>query len=363
MTRALALPTLLTLLCGGCFFAPAIEEHGYAKCSSDDACAAGRACYSGRCTPPPWNDAAFARRRLVVVTNAHETDPLVASAAVPIRIGADGLLGTDALGVDGRLTYYSFAGGAWSALPVWRDVYDDHLLLYVPAQEEVAAGSDGQLAWIETQTGTRDAALVDDGSAVFPLLFDDLDGDALDEARWNSFGTGGPPTVSGGRVNVADNQKLVSTVALTPPFSLTWKGRVNGVTCDALFVGLTSDDGAGFEPPSVGFFVEQDLATILEVGPAADSVPQQPPDLDAIVLDTALHRFELDVGSQKVRFSVDGEVVGEPSTLRFLGEQLYFTIDVDGACSFDLEVLHASPLPFARPQLRAEDMVEYEIFE
>ena len=51
------------------------------------------------------------------------------------------------------------------------------------------------------------------------------------------------------------------------------------------------------------------------------------------------------------------------AAIRFLGEELFFTVDVDGACSFDLEVVHASALPFARPELRAEEVVQYEIFE
>lgn len=346
----------------GCFFSPSLDEHGYTRCAAEGECAPGRGCLSGLCTPPPWNDDAFAQRRLLVVKNASEQSPLVAGAALPVRIGAGGLLPTDALGVDGRLTFYSFAAGAWRAVPVWRDIYDDHLLLYAPVQEEVPAGKEAAFVWIETQTGTRDPGFSDDAAAVFPLLFDELEGEELDEARWRSYGTGAP-TVSDGRVNVADNQRLVSRVGLAPPFSLTFKGRINGVTCDALYVGLNSDDGVSDAYPSVGFFVRQDLATLLEVAPTEDSVPQQPPDLDDITLDTALHRFQLDVGSQKVRFGVDGELVGEPATLRFEGEELYFTIDVDGACSFDLEVVHASPLPFARPELRAGEAVVYEIVE
>lgn len=363
LTRALVVSALAAAFSAGCFFAPNLDEHGYARCTSDDECAAGRGCLSGLCTPPPWNDDRFARRQLVVVKNEDATDPLVAGTAVPVRLGAEGLLPASALGVDGRLAYYSFAAGAWRAVPVWRDVYDDHLLLYTALQEDVPPGGEGQLAWIEAQTGEREPAFFDDAASVFPLWFDELEGDTLDPERWKTFGTGGAPTVGGGRVNVADNQQIVSTLALEPPFSLTFKGRLNGVTCEAVYLGLTSDDRLGLTTPSLGFFVESGLVTQLEVGPAAVSTPQQPPDLDEITLDTALHRFRLDVGSQKVRFSVDGEVVGEPKGLLFAGEQLYFTVDVDGACSFDLELVHASPLPFARPALRAEDAVLYEILD
>lgn len=357
--RALVAPFVLV---AGCFFAPNVDEHGYTRCGADEECAAGRGCLSGLCTPPPWNDEGFAFRRLVAVKNTSEEEPLREGAALPIRIGAEGLLPSDALGVDGRLTYYSFAAGAWRTMPVWRDVYDDHLLLYTTVQEEVPAGAEAALAWVESQTGTRDQSLRDDAAAVFPLLYDALEGEALDETRWRTYGTG-TPTWGNGRVNVADNQRLVSRVGLAPPFSLTFQGRINGVTCEALYVGLNSDDGVSDAYPSVGFFVQQGLATLLEVAPTENSVPQQPPDLDDITLDTALHRFRLDVGSQKVRFSVDGEVVGEPAGLRFQGEDLYFTVDVDGACSFDLELVHASPLPFARPALRAEEAVVYEILD
>ncbi len=358
---------LLLLLAGACssacLFSPALDEQGYLRCGTVDECAAGRGCVSGLCTPPPWNDVRFGSRQLVVVENTSSDQPLAAGAALPLRIGAGGILDTAALGVDGRMTFYSFAAGAWSAVPLWRDVYDDHLLLYAPVQEEVALGQRAQLGWIETQTGEREPGFQDDAAGVFPLLFEDFLGDALDDSRWESFGTGGAPDVQGGRVNVADNQQLVSTLGLTPPFSLTFKGRINGVNCDPLYLGFTSDVNSGLDPPSLGFFVQQGLVAQLEVGPNANSVPQQPPELDEVTLDTASHRYRLDVGSEKVRFVLDGEVVGEPAAIRFLGEELFFTVDVDGDCSFDLELVHAAALPIARPALQVEDVVQYQIFE
>lgn len=361
--RLAALAALLSCALAGCFFAPAIEEAGYTRCTADVDCAPGRGCFSGLCTPPPWNDEAFARRQLVVVKNESKDDPLVAGTAIPLRLGAGGLLPASALGVDGRLTHYSFAAGAWRTVPVWRDVYDDHLLLYTALAEEVPPGEEAQLAWIEAVTDTRDPGFFDDAGGVFPLWFDAFDAGELDPARWRVFGTGGAPTVGEGRVTVRDNQQLVSTLALTPPFSLTFKGRINGVTCDAVYLGLTSAPRLGLSPPSLGFFVEANLVTKLEVGPAEVSTPQQPPDLESISLDTALRRYRLDAGSESVRFAVDGEVVGEPKGLFFEGEELYFTVDVDGACSFDLELIHASPLPHARPALRAEEEVMFHIVE
>ena len=360
--RLLALATLATAL-AGCFFSPSIEELGYTRCTANEQCPAGRGCYTGLCTPPPWNDEAFARRQLVVVKNPSEEEAIVTGAAVPLRLGAEGLLPASALGVDGRLTYYSFAAEAWRKVPVWRDVYDDHLLLYLPLQEEVPPGGEAQLAWLEGVTDTRDPGFFDDPGRVFPLCFEVFEGNELDPGRWKSFGTGGAPTLSDGRVTVRDNQQIVSTLGLEPPFSLTFKGRINGVTCTSVYLGLTSSARLGLEPPSVGFFIESGLVTKLEVGPSELSTPQQPPDLQSITLDTATHRYRLDVGSQKVRFAVDGEVVGEPKGLFFQGEELYFTVDVDGDCSFDLELVHASPLPYARPTLRAEDEVMFHIVD
>lgn len=363
LAKAFALAALTAPLLAGCFFSPSIDEQGYTRCTANEDCAAGRGCYAGYCTPPPWNEERFARRQLVVVKNESDDDPIEVGAALPLRLGAGGLLPASALGVDGRLTYYSFAAEAWRQVPVWRDVYDDHLLLYLSVQEEVPPGGEAQLVWIESVTDTRDPGFFDDASRVFPLWFDELEGEALDTERWRRYGTGGTPTVGNGVVNVADNQQIVSTLGLKPPFSLTFKGRLNGVTCTSVYLGLTSALRQGLEPPSVGFFVENNLVTKLEVGPAAVSTPQQPPDLGAITLDTAMHRYRLDVGSDSVRFSVDGEVVGEPKNLFFQGEELYFTVDVDGACSFDLELVHATPMPYARPTLRAEDEVRFQIVD
>lgn len=361
MTRALAL--LVPLALAGCLFAPAIERYGYTRCDVDDDCAAGRACFAGRCSPPPWNDPGFGTRQLLVVENPGETD-VPAGAAVSVRVGEGGLLETADLGADGRFTFYDWGAQAWEEVPVFRDVYDaaGFLNVWLPLRVPAPAGETVALAWLDAQSGANDPQILEAPERVF-AVFDDVDVAVLDEASWTTYGTG-DVLVGDGRINVADNQKLVRLDALAPPFSLTVRGRINGATCDQLYLGLVSDPGAGFEPPSAGFFVTGNLTAALEVAPTATSVPQQPSDLESIGLDTAEHRFRLDVGDGGVRFVLDGETVGEPRlSPRFAGEALYLIVDVDGACSFDLNRLFVTPLPFTHPTVTAEEKVEFELTE
>jgi hypothetical protein len=346
----------------GCLFAPDVASHGYTDCTSDDDCAAGRSCALGLCAPPPWNDPAFAARRLLVVDNTDTEQAILSGAAVPVRIGAAGLLQSADLGVDGRFTFYDRAAASWTEVPVFRDIYDDQLIVWVPVQEEVPPGASAQLAWLENATDDLLPTVLEEPERVFSV-FEDFPFATLDADTWSVYGAG-EPTVQNGIVNIADNQKIAHGTGLAPPFSVVARGRINGNTCDQVFVGVVSDDGAGFEPPSAGFFVQQNLATILEVGPAPQSVPQQPPDLEGITLDTAEHRFRIDVGPRTVRFWLDDEPLGSPELVPpFAGETLYFMVDVDGACSFDLTRLMVSPLPFATPEVRAEGAVAYEILE
>lgn len=344
-----------------CLFRPAIDDDGYTSCDDTAGCAAGRECQGGLCVPPPWNDPAYARRRLLVVENRAD-EPLRAGSAVPLRIGADGLFDASELGVDGRLRYYDPPTARWREVPAWRDVYDDHLLLYVPLQESVPAAKEGQLLWVETQSGTRDPGITDEGRAVFGLLYEDFADESLSGRPWRIHG-GELPSFDDQRIVVKDNEQLVSTLPLEPPFSLTWKGRINGVSCEQVYVGLVSDDEPGFLPPSAGYFVGANLEAFLEVAPTEESVPQQPPDLSSVRLDTAMHRYQLDVGDERVRFVLDGELLGETTTLRFGGENLHFVVDVDGECSYELDLVHATEMPFTAPALRSETVVEYQIFD
>jgi hypothetical protein len=358
MTRALV--ALLVLAAPGCLFVPDVQSHGYTRCSDDSECAAGRACAAGLCAPPRWNDARFERRQLIVVDNRAE-EPLRAGMALPLRIGAEGLLASAAFGVDGRFTYFSFKDDAWREVPTWRDIYGGHLFAWLPLQEDVPAGRKAPLVWVESLTGEREPNLREDVGRVFPLLFEELEEQALfADGRWRFFGTGGAPLHGEGRVVVADNQKLVLRTRLAPPFSLTARGRINGVTCQQVYVGLTASDGVSFEPPSVGFWMNNGLEAQLEVAPQEVSEPRY---VGSAQLDTAMRRYRIDVGDQSVRWALDDEVLGEPEGLRFLGEELFFRVEVGGACSFELDTLWVTPLPFVHPTLRAEPVVEYRIFE
>lgn len=356
--RALVVGLWSSLAASGCLWSPNIEGQGYNRCQADADCAPGRACEVGLCAPPPWNDDAFGARQLFVVENKAAT-PLPAGAAVPLRVGAGGVIESRELGVDGRFTFFDKDALAWSVTPVFRDIYDDHLLTWIPLGAEVPAGQSAPLAWLETQTGDVAPTILEDPSQVF-LFFDELEGTELDPERYDTFGTG-TPTLSDGHVNVADNQRLVATVPLAPPVSVVFRGRINGATCSRFYVGLTANDDAGYAPPSAGFFSNAALELVPEVAPDADSVPR--PVGDNVPLDTAQHRFRIDVGDGRARFSIDDDVVAEPDLRPPLeAEALYFRLEVDGACSFDLERLMVTPLPIDEPVVTAEARVEYEIF-
>lgn len=342
----------------GCLWSPSIEGHGYNRCQGDAECAPGRSCQVGVCAPPPWNDDRFTARQLFVVENKAEA-PLPQGAAVPVRVGEGGVIGSRELGVDGRFTYFDEGTQSWETLPVFRDIYDDHLFAWMPLRAEVPKGGKAALAWLETQTGAPDPNLLEDPSRVF-AFFDDFDGDALDAERYDVFGTG-TPALGQGRVNVADNQRLVVKEPLVPPFSVVFRGRVNGVTCNRIDLGLGGDDEASYPTPWAGFFLDPSAELVPEVAPTVDSVPR--PVGDGVALGTLEHRFRIDVGDGRVRFSIDDDYVAEPELRPPLeAEALYFRIAVSGECSFDLERLMITPLPIDAPAVSAEARVEYEIF-
>jgi hypothetical protein len=355
-------PVVAALFAAGCFFAPQIDRYGYNACESDADCAPERACRSGLCSPPPWNDPAFGTRQLVLVTNESDEE-IAAGAAVPVRIGAGQLLETSAIGVDGRFSFYDWEAGAWSDVPAFRDLWPDYLDIWLPLSAALPAGASAPLAWLDATSGSNEPTQLERPADVF-ALYDEFDLAVLPPERWTTFGTGEVRSADG-VVNVPDNAKLVSLIGLSPPISVTFRARVNGANCDQVYLGLLSDDGAGFEPPSLGFFISGSLAnTQLEVAPTDASVPSQPSELQPLALDTAEHAFTLDAAEGQVRWSLDGVTLGEPRlSPRFAGETLYAVVDVDGACSVDLERVFATPLPFARPVLTAMEPVEFELLE
>lgn len=357
------LPGLLFLACGAlpslsaCLWAPDVAVHGYTSCTRDADCAAGRACDVGLCAVPPWHDDQFVSRRLITVENPG-TEPLPSGAAVPLRIGAGGLLTSRDLGVDGRFAYYDRDVLAWRLLPSFRDIYADHLFVYLPVQQSVAPGATAQLAWLESRSEAAEAPADADPGQIFSF-FDDFESAGLDGERYAHYGTGTPLVVDG-RLRVSDNQRLVGRIPLVPPISLELRAQINGVNCSRFFLGVTASDDFSFGLPSAGFFSNAALELSPEVAPTGASQPR--PVGQTALISTAEHRYRIDVAEGRVRFWLDDEVLAEPD-LRppFAVGELFLRVEVDAGCSLDVLRVHATPLPFATPVVQAGARVDYEI--
>ena len=355
MTRA---GCILLLLASGCLFLPNVEEHGYTQCKGDEECAAGRYCQAALCAPPLWNDDAFGARRLLVVES---TGAIPAGAAVPVRIGVGGAFDSGDLGPDGRFTHFAprgELGGTWREIEAFFDLYNDHVIAWLPLQEAVD-DSAVQLGWVETNTGANDATrTAADPSALF-TAFDDFEGAALGD---NYVVFGGDPQVQDSQVTVGDNQRVLLAEGIAPPFSLTFRGRINGAACDNFFLGLEGDDRASYSAPSIGLLATGALVAVLEVAPNEDAVPR--PVVEGLALDTAEHRYRFDVGGGQVKLFIDDDEVAAPLINPGIeAERLFPVVDVDGDCSFSVERLMVSPLPPQGVTVRAEDEVAFQIFE
>jgi hypothetical protein len=352
----------MVALLSGCLFVPAVQQHGYTTCESSADCAAGRSCEVGLCAPPPWNDDGYGERSLLVVEAA---GAVPAGAAVPVRIGAGGILDSGDLGPDGRFTFFtdvpgSGTAGTWETLPTFLDIYGDHLLVWMPTTNALSAGGSDQLAWLEASTGEIEPTGLIEPESVFEL-FDDFDGQLLDPQLWETFGAG-DPLVAESEVTVASGQRLVLARALEPPFSVTLRGRINGAACDRFFLGLEGDEAPSYTAPSVGLFATSGLTAVAEVAPTSDSVPR--PVEEGIALDTAEHRYRFDVGGGQVKLYIDDVAVAEPDLRPPLeADALYFVIDVDGDCSFEAERVMVTPLPLEGVTVSVEPKVIFQVFE
>lgn len=352
---------LLLWLCipvEGCFWAPDIASQGYTACTNIDDCAAGRICEMGICAPPAWHDEGFGSRQLFVVRNPSGQD-LPAGTPIPIRVGANGLLQSQELGVDGRFVFFAQDSDAWEILPSYRDVYEDFLNVYLPLPESVPASEQRQLAWLETRTESGLSNYLEDPDRIFHY-FDDFIGNELSSTRYSNFGTG-VPTVEDNRVRVADNQRLVGKVPFSQPFSFQARARINGVNCRRFFIGLTASDGVSYAAPSAGFFSNEALEVLPEIAPTQDSVPR--PVAAPAELSTAEHRLRIDIGEGRARFWVDDLMIAEPE-LRpaFEDTPLHLRVEVDGECSVEVERFFVSKTPIDVPVVQAEPRVDYEIF-
>lgn len=350
---------MVFVLClqSGCIWSPAIGDDGYSDCEQQDDCGAGRICQAGLCAPPAWNDDRFGSRQLFVVRNQASV-PLAAGTPVAVRIGAGGLIQSSEFGVDGRFVYFDPGENEWQTLPAYRDVYDDFLQVFLPLSISVPPAEERQLAWLETRTASGNSNYLEDPERVFGY-FDDFAGDEISSLRYRSFGTG-MPVVEDGKVRIDDNQRLVGQVPFDQPFSLQARARINGVNCSRFFIGVSESDGLSYGAPSVGFFSNSALSVIPEIAPTTESVPR--PVAGEIEISTAENRFRIDVGDGQARLWINDDIVAEPELRPQLENvPLYLRIEVDGACSVEVERVFVRPVPFELPVVVAEPRVDYEI--
>lgn len=361
----LALAAVLAVVLPACLFLPNVEQHGYARCEGDGDCEPGRSCGEGLCAPPPWHDEKFNDRRLLVVKN-EDTAPLSKGTAVPVLIGGDtGLLALGDVGPDLRFADFDRASSTWSVVPVFLDREEDRFTAWVPTQREIPQGKSDVLAWIESDTPDRLPTVVEDPPATFEV-FDGFEADAIDEGVWRRLGTGGGPLVDNGLARIADNQALVLQRPLTGPVLATVLARVNGTTCDDVFIGLVGDDRSLFTvPPTAGFFVDTDLQGSVLLAPTADpnSVPTPVATLAA---STALERYIVAVDASGVQVRVNDQILYEELDQRPPFDPavpLHLAIQVGGACSVDVEAVWVTPLPLPAPTVSAGPLVNFQLFD
>ena len=377
--RTMSLLVGALLLSPACLFLPAIDDDGYVECDSDADCDAGRACIEGfgRCAPPPWNDETFETRRALIVTNPSDVE-LPAGAAIPVPLGGvDDVLPIDQVGADARFAQFgrtlgedqSAADGTWELVGVYRDIAqgrgldDDTFVVWIPLLRALPAGGSDALAYLEQGTEAGTPTVVENPLKAF-ALFDDMDafpveGDALvGEGVFVDAPGAAAPTLGDSEVTIGDNVKVVWRGGLAPPLSVTFRARINGLTCREVFFGLTSQASASFEVPSAGFFVDTDLLAFGEIAPGAGDTPT-PISVPTLINEQpgALHRYTVTVDAGAVRLLVDDVLFAERTGLRpgFDPTALLPTVEVGGDCSVDVDAVWVTPLPTATPTVIAED--------
>ena len=371
MTRSSVL--VFPLVASGCFFLPAIEDDGYLACEGDADCGPGRACAIdvGLCAPPPWNDTGFTARRLIVVENDGAV-LLPAGTAVPVQIGGEGApLSLDEVAADARFTDFDAADGSWRVVGVFRDLFADRFTVWVPLARDVAPGARDALAWLEQGTTAGTPTVLEDPTRTFALFdaLDDFPADAAaaaTDARYLVVAPGAFPAAADGELNVPDNVTVIWRGGFVPPVDVTFRARVNGLNCDEVYIGLTGAERVGFNPPSAGFFMRQDLLTVGEVAPTAESNPT--PLSDPTIFSeqpNALHRFRVQADGASVRFLVDDVVFDERADLRpaFAADApLFPMVQMGGSCSIDVDAVWVTPLSSApSPRVSVEAPVQLNI--
>lgn len=351
----------------GCLFLPAIDDDGYVACESDADCSPDKACIAGfgRCAPPPWNDDTFRERRALVVTNPAAT-PLPAGTAIPVPLGdADDVLPFAALKPDRRFTQFDTATGTWSVTGVFQDVVDgqgldaDTVVVWVPTAAAVPPGASALLAFLEQDTEAGAITIKEDPASVF-ALFDDIDAFPVDgdDLVFVDAPGAAAPVVAEGNVQVGDNQKVVWKTGLAPPFSLTFRARVEGLLCEQVYLGVTGSASPSFDFPMAGFFIETDLQAAAQYAPitTAQRIDEIAPPKVIAEVPTALHRFTVVVDTNALRFMVDDVDFEKDEALvtAFEDKELFATVEVDGACSVFVDAVWMTPLPVALPSVTAQ---------
>lgn len=368
---------LVAFAVGGCVFAPAIDDDGYVACSSDADCGAGFNCVDGfalsaegRCAPPPWNDEEFQTRRVLAVENVSDVE-LAAGTAVPVAFGgADDVLALEDVGPDARFTSFDAETGDWSVTGVYRDIVDgrglddDTFVVWIPLQRALPAGASDALAFLEQDTEAGTPTVKEDPVRVFHL-FDDLDAFPVDgdDAIFVDAPGAASVEVRDGSVLVGDNQKVVWRNGLAPPLSVTFRARINGITCREVFLGVTANDSASFDLPAAGFFVDDDLQATGQFAPIAAAQIIEDISAPKLIDDqpNALHRYSITVDDTSLTFFVDDvefDVRGGLTT-PFEPTKLLPTVEVGGDCTVEVDAVWVTPLPTATPTVTATASVQF----
>ncbi|MCC7071613.1 MAG: hypothetical protein IT383_09835 [Deltaproteobacteria bacterium] len=344
--------------CCACLFLPDLASHGYASCADDSECPAGRFCDQSLCAPPPWHDQSFGARRAVIVENSALT-PIPAGAAVPLVVGGDGgALSLAELGASFRFADFDRASASWRVVPVYLDRESDRFIAWIPVARAVPPGGSDVLVFIESNAADGLPHVTEDAAATFEH-WQGFDA-ALDEGWFQS--PAGGPVVQDGVVNVAGNQAIVWQTPLVPPVLVTLVARINGATCDEVFLGLIGDDRGLFQvPPEAGLFVGADLAASAQVAPTADSTPTNVGDgLQAI---NAMERTTVAIDGGGVLITHGDTVAFADPDVRppFGVDPLYLAVQVGGTCSVDVEALWATALPQPLPTVVVQPPVTFNL--
>ena len=352
---------ILLLHAAGCFYVPALDQHGYTACEQDSDCNVGRSCLAATCVPPPWHDDTYGPRRLLVLEN--ETPATLPSgSAVVFWVGESGMtLALDEVPSDSRYSYYDAEQDRWQILPVFMDTFDDRYGVWVPLQQPLAAGGRGALVWMESNSGEADEGPYINPADVFQSYFNFGEREPC-ETPWLCFGTGAP-VLDGSAIRIADNQMMVLSDPLSLPFDLSFKLQVNGTSCQSVFWGVKGTKNQSFEPPMFGFNVGSDRSMAFELYPQPDSLSPQLTDLTT--MDTKLRTYRIHAGPDAVRIYRDQDLLAVETVDPPLDASVdYFPyLDVDGDCSIDLRGLWRTNTPVGSVKITPESPVNFQLFD